>query len=186
MSDRERLNHVLDAIDGALDEDWSVSGDAMRWAPPEGGPKPAYLTPSPMPPPPVITHTRHVPEYRGPSWVMGMRVVEDPAVPRGEAVISVDTEFEDAYLDGAHWRRMAVATTAEARISSLLADDEREEMIGRIAAAYDVPVCIIAQHRWGFDEYLPNVRQYRRKCSREGCDAFETRAEWIAWPERWQ
>lgn len=32
MSDRQ--NHVLAAIDGALD-DWTVSGDAMRWQPPE-------------------------------------------------------------------------------------------------------------------------------------------------------
>jgi len=28
----DRTDHVLDLIDSALD-DWSVSGDAMRWAP---------------------------------------------------------------------------------------------------------------------------------------------------------
>lgn len=34
----DRTQHVLDAIDGALD-DWSVSGDAMRWSP-EPKPRP--------------------------------------------------------------------------------------------------------------------------------------------------
>lgn len=42
MSDRQ--NDVLAAIDGALD-DWTVSGDAMRWSPSEGA-KPATYEPS--------------------------------------------------------------------------------------------------------------------------------------------
>lgn len=33
----DRTQHVIDAIDGALD-DWSVSGDAMRWTPEQPGP----------------------------------------------------------------------------------------------------------------------------------------------------
>lgn len=34
---RDDTQHVLDLIDGALD-DWEVSGDAMRWRPPEAEP----------------------------------------------------------------------------------------------------------------------------------------------------
>lgn len=37
----DRAQHVLDAIDGAL-EDWSVSGDAMRWTPEPVGIAPAH------------------------------------------------------------------------------------------------------------------------------------------------
>lgn len=41
MSTVDRTRHVLDAIDGAL-EDWSVSADAMRWSPePEVEPRPS-------------------------------------------------------------------------------------------------------------------------------------------------
>ncbi len=31
----DRTSEVIEAIDGAL-SDWSTSGDAMRWVPPEG------------------------------------------------------------------------------------------------------------------------------------------------------
>jgi hypothetical protein len=41
----DRTQHVLDAIDGAL-EDWSVSGDAMRWTPEPQEVQPIWTLPA--------------------------------------------------------------------------------------------------------------------------------------------
>ncbi|MEU4324266.1 hypothetical protein [Nonomuraea dietziae] len=79
---RSDPDHVLDAIDGVV-EDWeTLSADAMRWAPPEE---------KPGTPPDIL---REVSETFGPlaaSFVQALR-------PLGEAVLRPLTDFLDSQL----------------------------------------------------------------------------------------
>lgn len=163
MSDDTRLNHVLDAIDGALD-DWSVSGDAMRWSPdPEPERQPAPTLPPPLPP--------GSEPARAPQWMLGMRVIEDAAVPPGEVWVTADAPNTDILR--LSWAALPTPIIPEARVTPVLTADARERTLRLIADAFEVPVCIAVGHRWQDWQYLPTVLQYRRECERVDCHAIE-------------
>lgn len=176
MSTRdERLNHVLDAIDGALG-DYSVSGDAMRWSP--------ELVPAEEPPgSPLAGRT----PYLSYSW-LGIRVVEDPDVPPGEVVLVADHELA---LDesGLPSRILPARRDTQARISMRMDDGERERLLRLIAAAYDVPLCMVDGHRWGPEEVsvgvdggprgASSINAYRATCTRCGTIQVSLTPGWV-------
>lgn len=175
MSDTDRTDRVIDAIDGAL-EDYSVSGDAMRWTA-EPGPEPVS-TVHPVLSGPVV------PDEQGratPSWMRGLRVIEDPAVPPGEVWLTVDTEMPE--MQRHYATRLLPATHAEARVEQGLFGDARAALIERMAAHYGLPACLI-EHRFSPWRYDPDRYWYRRDCTREGCTHWEAQHASLGMPQR--
>lgn len=129
----DRTEHVLDAIDHAL-EDWAVSEDAMRWTPEaHDGELPDWVRQ-----PPVDHHTHvHTPltpppgwmyspgrgwsqdgvNWQGgplvPAWLAGIRIVEDEGVPPGEVALSVDSSRMGLEPGGLVARHEEIRTSAE-------------------------------------------------------------------------
>lgn len=85
-------DHVLDAIDGVVDEWLAMSEDSMRWAPPEKpAPRPGFTLPTPsLPPlPPLVEGLLEEAGARAQAVVEAFR-------PLGEGVIGVLTSIFDS------------------------------------------------------------------------------------------
>ncbi len=123
MSDRTQ--HVIDAIDGALD-DWDVSGDAMRWRP-EPEPEPTRLTWQPTLVPPEITidwrpaspPRNHVHTHVSFHATAGAAVAHGEALRRAAEMMSMHFPREAA--------RWAIAALAEADTGPPPQDDSETE-----------------------------------------------------------
>lgn len=180
MSDR--TEHVIDAIDGAL-EDYSVSGDAMRWTPEK--------SPDAVEEPPVWEALRVArdngrlvgDERATPSWMRGLRVIEDPAVPPDEVILSVDRTMEEEPWEFGRLCRFTIATTTvEARIHAGLAAAARADLIERMAVYYGLPACLI-EHRFSPWAYDPERHWYVRTCGREDCPHWEAQHASLGVPQ---
>lgn len=82
-------DHVLDAIDGVVDEWLAMSDDSMRWAPPEKTPPKARLT---LPTPPMPHVFEELLQEVGAQAHTAMEAFR----PLGEGVVGVFTAFFDS------------------------------------------------------------------------------------------
>lgn len=90
-------DHVLDAIDGVVDEWLAMSEDSMRWAPPEKAPpKPQLALPAP-PLPRVSEEFLHdVGVLFGAQTQAAAEAVVEVLRPLGEGLLGALTEFLDS------------------------------------------------------------------------------------------
>jgi hypothetical protein len=174
------VEHVIEAIDGAL-ADLSVSPDAMRWSP-------EPVPPEEPPGSPLAQTSPGRMGIPGDSWLAGIRIVYDPNLPPGVAVLVADRELAVDEV-GLPTRLLPARQDTHVQVPARMDDAERERMLRLIAAAYDVPLCIAAGHQWGPEEVRVGVdagpegasviHAYWAECTRCGERRCELRPGWV-------
>jgi hypothetical protein len=192
-----RTDHVVESIDNCL-SDYDVSADAMRWTPEPDKPalSAGQITAGAIEALDVsglYRQARVVDPWEGggpyertavaDGWLAGFRIVEDEAVPPGQAHVSVDREIGHVHSEGAYLRSEIVSETTEVAIAADLAPAAREQLLRRIADHYGLPLCQLAGHNWQPWHLDSTASYYRRVCARWGCEGREARAGWLGAPE---